>query len=181
MGFSMGLCGCERLFSLFPGVLEAVGGGESLPELVSRHKLRLLACRCMGDELDGGWVREALEEQGRRRAAALDVLRELAARCAQAGAEFAVLKGLSFEPCIYGEEELRDVGDVDVLVRPGDVQAVHAALVSMGYGQRTGRSSSGGASGRALAALLASTESALGLADPRVPVRKAPDRHELSP
>ena len=51
------------------------------------------------------------------------------------------MKGFAFERAIYGDEPMRDVGDVDILVKSDDAPRAHEKLCQMGYKQQLGPSS----------------------------------------
>ncbi len=107
------------------------------------------------------------------------VLRELQEKLLSENIEYAVIKGLAFERCIYGDLQARDVGDVDLLVEPGSLQAVADALTAMGYRQVGGPTSSvAGPAGRALAAVRAG-QAAAGIGGGAS--RRRPASRELEP
>lgn len=124
----------------------------------------------------------ALLAQGAKRESAMGVLAQISEAASCRGVPFAVIKGLSFEKCFYGDAMLRDVGDIDLLVCSNCCADLHALLVGMGYRQRIGPSSANGSRGRCYAAVAAS---ALGEGEARElrdrPVRRRPLKQELSP
>lgn len=64
-----------------------------------------------------------------------DSLAEYLGRAAAAGIPTVVLKGLSVSINVYGDPAMRPGGDIDVLVRPADVDASLRILDEMGVGR----------------------------------------------
>ena len=83
---------------------------------------------------------EADRQEAARRAAD-ESLREIQREFSIVGVRYAVMKGFAFERAIYGDEPMRDVGDVDILVKVEDASRAHEKLCQMGYKQQLGPSS----------------------------------------
>lgn len=69
---------------------------------------------------------------------------------------YAVIKGASFEKCIYGSDLMRDIGDVDILISPENAIAMHKILLGLGYVPRVGPTSVQGEDAKAILAVAAS-------------------------
>lgn len=132
-------------------------------------------------EGDVGSLCESIRQKQRDSAAeTIKLLKNLRAHLPE-GASFSVLKGISFGLCVYGNVTTRDVGDVDLLVSSSQVNAVHAALLDLGYTQNTGHSRADGVRGRALATVTASSTRKIAPPVKDVPMRRLPSKHELAP
>lgn len=83
---------------------------------------------------------EADRQEAARRAAD-ESLREIQRKFSIVGVRYAVMKGFAFERAIYGDEPMRDVGDVDLLIAPEDALLAHKRLCELGYRQQLGPSS----------------------------------------
>jgi hypothetical protein len=68
-----------------------------------------------------------------RRLAVDALAREMLRRFSEDGIEAVLLKGLTLQRRLYGEERLRLYGDVDLLVRPGELPRARAALARAGF------------------------------------------------
>lgn len=79
--------------------------------------------------------------QVRKRESAAVLLEEVSEVLKRKNAGYAIIKGMSFERAIYGDIPVRDIGDIDILVKAEDASAVHRALLDMGYQQQLGPSS----------------------------------------
>lgn len=124
--------------------------------LVRQHKLGSYIASIANIEADRLWFERLAEDQERLRSISEETCAHLAHAAAKSGLKMAVIKGLTFERCIYGNKRMRDVGDIDVLTLPQDAVALHNILLDMGYRQRTGPASVGAKGSRALAAICAS-------------------------
>lgn len=150
--------------------------------LASRHKLRLR----VADGVRGGalapWREETLREDDASRLLAIETIGGLSDGFESERVRAAVVKGVSFERCVYGDGRLRDLGDIDLLVAPGDAEAAHRALLGLGYRQRMGPSSAAGLFPKGRAAICASQgASRFGEARLGRPLRKHPRKHEYAP
>ena len=65
--------------------------------------------------------------------ASLDAAASALARLAEAGIEVVVLKGLHLVAAVYESPALRRMLDIDLLVRPEQLEAARAALLAAGY------------------------------------------------
>ncbi len=96
-----------------------------------------------------GWLPEALAESlreagrtsGERVSGLVALCREATAALAEAGVDALVYKGLVHGACLYGDPRLRHQGDVDLMVRRGQVEVAVEALGSVGYDVRVDGSS----------------------------------------
>lgn len=168
-------------------ILEGIKTGRSLPsdypfsdaELTFLAKQRLVSSLVSPDTQASGAL-QLLDSQRQQHKAIIATIEELSNRTDTA-VHYAIVKGLSFERCIYGNGQRRDMSDIDVLVYPSDINAMHKILLSMGYQQQTGPSSMGSANtpSRALAAIRASQNTRDLALDG--PVRRHPFKGELSP
>ena len=168
-------------------ILEGIETGRRLPpdypfsdaELTFLANQRLVSSLISPDTQASSALR-LLDSQKQQHKAIVAITRELSSRIGTA-ARYAIIKGLSFERCIYGSSQRRDMSDIDILVRPSDIGVMHKTLLSMGYQQQTGPSSMGSAdaSSRALAAIRASQNTRDLALDG--PVRRHPFKGELSP
>lgn len=74
------------------------------------------------------------KQKGKRRSS--EIMHHRIRKCfTDASLKYAVIKGMSFAKAIYGNFDLRDVGDIDILVNTEDVGKAHKALSEMGYKQ----------------------------------------------
>lgn len=111
------LCRWNRMATLLQGVLAATGSMASLPA----EALEALA-------EDVGRYEENAQTLGAE-------LRRYLPLAAKRGVQTVVLKGLSVSINVYGEATIRPGGDVDLLVRKGQVDACVAVLEEMGLGR----------------------------------------------
>lgn len=119
--------------------------------------------------------------QQKKRRQVEQVLLNLFERSKALGIEYTVIKGFSFEKCIYGNREFRDIGDIDLLVLPQNLQAMHDLLLEMGYCQHLGPSSvSHAKEGRAYALLCALNLKQQNF-DSTIPLRRHPTKQQLAP
>lgn len=168
-------------------ILEGIRTGRRLPsdypfsdtELTFLAKQRLVSS-LVSPDTQASSALQLLDSQRQQRKAIIATIEELSNRAGTA-VHYAIVKGLSFERCIYGNNQRRDMSDIDILVYPSDINAMHKILLSMGYQQQTGPSSMGSADApsRALAAIRASQNAK----DPAFagPIRRHPFKGELSP
>ena len=134
-------CECSDALGIVKRLIESIGpdNGDGVRELIKSSKLSMAgAAAGLFDELECAAVREY---QCRSRSRTIDALRSLAQSFREIGITGIVIKGLSFEKMIYGDVALRDIGDIDILIRPQDAAPVHNALCSLGYRQQLGLSS----------------------------------------
>ena len=97
------------------GPLLAHTAGESLPPMLAA-RLRLAGRRTAG-----------------RNQTLLAALADLLAACCAGGFPVIVLKGAYLAPQVYRDLSLRGMSDVDMLLRPGDLQRFQAVLDQHGY------------------------------------------------
>lgn len=71
------------------------------------------------------------------------VVQELAADANKRKLRFAVIKGLAFNNCIYGEALVRESDDIDLLIAEDDASAFHRTLLEQGFRQKHGQTSFG--------------------------------------
>ena len=95
------------------GLSHAVRPGLQIPVLERMHRVR----------------RAQLIQHLERRAAARRVGESLTAR----GIRFVLFKGIVLAEDVYGDLSLRAFGDLDVIVRPGDVREAALAVEALGY------------------------------------------------
>lgn len=108
-------------------------------DFIKENKLINMHCRLFHDE-DAN-MEVLFNKQKQKRHAAILTLNAINECFSHAGLKYAVIKGMSFEKTIYGNTPLRDVGDIDILVRAQDTEKVHRILLDMGYKQQLGPSS----------------------------------------
>ncbi len=91
----------------------------------------------MGATAVPGVVTTRLDETfyaaGAQNAVRLDDLRELLAALAAAGIGTIVLKGAAFTEALYGNLALRPMKDLDLLVRPSDLDSAERVVRGLGY------------------------------------------------
>ena len=134
-------CECSDVLGIVKRLVESItpDNGDGVRELIESSKLSMAgAAAGLFDELECAAVREY---QCKSRSRAIDALKSLAQSFREIGITGIVIKGLSFEKAIYGGAPLRDIGDIDILIRPQDAVQVHNALCSLGYKQQLGLSS----------------------------------------
>lgn len=153
---------------------------RSVESLIRQHKLRSYIASIADDEVTCVRMARFAEEQNHLRSLSEETCESLAHATASLGLSTIVIKGLSFEKCIYGNRGMRDVGDIDILVLPQDAASLHKALLDMGYRQRTGPASVGAKGSSALAAICAS-QGGFGQGPSESPVRRHPRKAEYSP
>lgn len=151
---------------------------ESLTCFLMRNKLRLFAKMFLCGMDDINFDRLGISAQIDKKISTFTELNELAK--AASDVKYAVIKGRSFEQCIYGNEWLRDSGDVDILVAMEDAKALHDNLIQLGYLQRTGPTSVHGHNGRILAAV-ASSRNHITLIKENKPVRRHKNDTQFMP
>lgn len=121
----------------------------------------------------------AIDKQKAARRAARESLCAIQREFSVVGVRYVVMKGLAFEKAIYGSPHMRDVGDIDILVKIDDVPRAHERLCQMGYRQQLGPSSGSIASlGRARFAARVSQQK---YADPEAPLRRFPYKDAYCP
>lgn len=129
---------------------------RDLQIFATQQKLRLLlsSVACSPDFLR--WNQDVLHNDETLRQKTNEVVDCLSSQLKDKQVRAAIIKGLSFEGCIYGNEHLRDLGDIDILAKPEDVSMIHGVLLGLGYQQQLGPSSLAGLSSRARAAIYTS-------------------------
>lgn len=80
-------------------------------------------------------------KQKMARHAAIETLIDIYRGFSAIDIRYTVIKGVSFERAIYGDSPIRDAGDVDLLIAPGDALLAHKWLCELGYRQQLGPSS----------------------------------------
>jgi hypothetical protein len=116
---------------------------ERLWSLADLHEVAPLVARNVaaagGDAVSTEWRERALRKRhvtlranGGLASALGDVLEALDS----AGVEAMPVKGLVLAEAVYGDIAARPCADLDVLVRPGDLEAARAALRGIGFQQR---------------------------------------------
>ncbi len=126
--------------------------GEDWSSLIRRNKLRAFVASLHFDEKSFG---DGLSNRVSRRDEVLDHVQNMV-QVADATIGYAVIKGASFEKCIYGSDLSRDVGDIDILVSAENALAMHETLIRLGYVQRFGPTSVQGGDAKAILAVAAS-------------------------
>ena len=134
------LCRRDPLAGLDAGFSERLADPArraQLWSLASRHRVyglaHSVAARTLGPGA-GGEVADTLRRL-RRSAALLQLSRDDLVRCLRAcGVEPVILKGAAVMDTLYDEPVERDLDDLDILVRPSDVERAAAALTESGYG-----------------------------------------------
>lgn len=124
-----------------PGLSEA-GWGEVI-ELAQRHGVAPLLHRKLKEryaelqmpDATRSRLREAYRATGIRNTRIFAQLNGILQRLGEAGIDVLVLKGAHLAELVYEEVALRPMGDVDLLVRPGDLRAATRVLRSLGYEQ----------------------------------------------
>ena len=149
---------------------------------ISRQKLSLMVANDVCGSGSDCWRERVLRRDDASRRAVSESIDLLSRRFEAAGVRAVVLKGLSFERCIYGNLHLRDLGDIDLLVDPADSDAAHKVLLDLGYRQQVGPSSATGAASKGYAAIYAAQNATLaGMAESSDPLRRNPRKHEYIP
>lgn len=162
---------------LFPEGIPRSDNRDPIDRFVG-HKLINAACLAV-PALENGLLSNATSIQEGCHDAIINVLSELCLKAQEFSVEYAVIKGIAFERCIYGNLHMRDAGDIDLLVAPGTEHAVESAILSLGYRQAGGPSSvSAGISGHAIAAVRAAQMGYGG--DGRI-VKRRPNSREFEP
>lgn len=115
------------------------GGASIRPGFIKKNKL-IAACGKMCAD-DSAVFRDMCKRQVAKRKANESALVSINEHFSRAGVDYAIVKGASFEEAIYGTQPVRDVGDIDILVKSEDSTMAHRALVGMGYMQQFGPSS----------------------------------------
>lgn len=151
---------------------------DGVVALIRQHKLCSYVFSHRQPKENCFWLDELGNEQKERHILSEQTRVLLLKAARKADIKIFIIKGLSFEKCIYGNGCSRDVGDIDVLVDPNDSLKFHDILYAMGYRQRIGPSSTGAKSDRALAAICATQGS---LSDCLSPVKRHPYKTEFSP
>lgn len=82
-----------------------------------------------------------LDRQKWTRAKAIEMLTNIHRIFSVDDIRYAVMKGFAFERAIYGDLWMRDVGDIDIIVKADDISRAHKQLCQMGYQQQLGSSS----------------------------------------
>jgi hypothetical protein len=110
-------------------------GGAALA-IARHHRLSPLLGASCGEAL-GGAFGEACRRDRTVTAARNILLAQAAEECLQAlarrGIEGAILKGLAYEPFLYGRTGCRPTGDIDLLVRDGARRAACETLAEIGF------------------------------------------------
>lgn len=104
---------------------------------------------CARSAMANGWfcgnLKQAVfrryEENENRRVLAREATTQFARRAKENGIRYAVMKGSALEWVVYPDKDYRDVGDIDILVHPDDIDAAHSVLLSLGYAQSCGPTS----------------------------------------
>ena len=68
----------------------------------------------------------------------LNAAADLTEECVRRGLAVVVLRGLALGMTVYDKPYLRPFSDLDLLVRPGDFDAVRSVMLEMGYERRQG-------------------------------------------
>jgi hypothetical protein len=112
------------------------GDGGAALAIARHHRLTPLLGATCGEAL-GGAFGEACRRDRTVTAARNILLAQAAEECLQAlarrGIEAALLKGLAYEPFLYGRSGCRPTGDIDLLVRDGARRAACETLAEIGF------------------------------------------------
>jgi Uncharacterised nucleotidyltransferase len=103
--------------------------GTQLPETIVEHLPGPAAAR----------LTESIEAAGRRTQRFKEEFLNLAAAVESQGIRIVALKGIYLALGVYPATVVREMADVDVLVRHDDLESVAAAAYGLGYGDRSGR------------------------------------------
>ena len=161
-------------------IKQRVQDDASVVESIANNKLIYAAAHCEPDYLRDESFQKLYEFQQSKRKQVEPVFKELFSHSNEKEFQYAVIKGASFEKCIYGNDKLRDVGDIDLLVNPCDLQLMHSILLEMGYTQNIGPSNTSSTKdGRAYAAICA-LNTKKKIERSTKPLRRHPKKHELA-
>jgi hypothetical protein len=112
---------------------------KEIKEFAVSNRL-LLACVFSG-LLDENECYTELDNQRSKRVKTAKLLSDIHDAFFENDIKYTVMKGFAFERAIYGDINIRDVGDVDILIRENDALLAHEILCKMGYQQQLGPSS----------------------------------------
>lgn len=181
-GAALLLLECVRRGS-FARLFDSSGVDASeLEKEISRQKLNLMVANDTCDSVSSFWRKQVVRRDDTLRRVVTESIDLFSRRFEAANVRAVVLKGPSFEKCIYGSRHLRDLGDIDLLVSPADVDVAHKALLDLGYQQQIGPSSATGAASKGYAAIYAAQRAlSAEVAESSGPLRRNPRKHEYIP
>jgi hypothetical protein len=147
-------------------------------KVVRQQKLCYFIANTAPHDHSAIWKELLLTSQQNKRMNIAETLRVIAKNAVEINVKLAVIKGIAFEKCIYDGIEMRDQGDIDLLIDSKDAIELHKVLIRMGYQQRIGPSSSG--SSKAIVAICAMQDKESNDTS-SAPIRRHPLKKEYAP
>jgi hypothetical protein len=112
-------------------------GDEAAWQFAQREKCMSIVGAALGRSAGGNEIpkrwRDAAQEVGQRIGLYLEQLDRVAAALAEKGIPLVALKNSGIARGIYRDLAGCPMGDIDVLVRPGDFRGAHETLLGLGY------------------------------------------------